>query len=481
MCSLLETYQAGIPVILADDLFTSRVNRLRRVIASDMMETFNRSGILQTNIFFEPRTLEEYLCSCYQLMVCTMYCDFWSTIGIRTNGLTKSKLSIIAASVSMPEYVFSMIYPLLQPIVVGNSVYIPSPSAFWCESFTAEDSLTVFGGRLGPYNELAERFGMYFRVNLLNAFKTQFVGAKITLSNLAPETYLTVWPVRFKRIKRKYTDDKKLVPLTPVTKLDKYSPRRPSEEYPENDRFTTMTPSEFVEAYEEIISALPDVSYDTTDVWWIPNCHMKLGRDSVAFQLALISYIEISTPCDMNAPRKRDIGLHLSEYSNLSRYENNVYCIHDSYYLPEIFQSIYDMRCKYGRVDNPFGVFFSRVPTNIQTYMASNWKDSIFPSLGQATVFEFPSPFAPDLQLYNGIFRVSVHKNMKQSAPPKAAKAETTTNTHMGTSAPADPAAAELSDIKTKVNRNTKKKNKSTPASNSTAKPDDQSDAKAVT
>lgn len=465
MCSLIDAFHAGVPIILADELFESRINRIRKIIANDVIQIFNRAGILQPNVFYDPVMLEEFLYSSYRLLLNLIYIDNWQILGVRVQGLTRSKLSILAASVSIPEYIFTMIYPLLQPIVVGTAVYIPSPAALLGVSLTHENSLTVFGGRLGPYNELAERFGMYFRVNLLNNFESQFVGAKIALSSVEFDCYLTVWPIRFVPAEKLPVDEKypNIVLHKNVARLPAYTGYKLKEPVRPMNCIREPTPQlEFLNAFVEMKDALPDVTYELTDTWFIPNCHMKLGRDSIPFQLALVSYIEVTTAVNMNAPSKRLMHLNLAEFSSLCAFEENIFCIHDLYHPMELFQSIFDMRCRYGRVDNPFGTQFHCVPTNINTFMATNWKNSVFPLLAESTVYEFPSPFAPDMQLYNGIFRVSLHAKILTSRPNKGSKAktETITNTHQSVVKVADIASEELADITEKVNKNRNRRNR---------------------
>jgi len=451
--TLNELYKANVPLVISDEIFESRLKRAMYLILSDYQNVFLRTGIYQDTIRFSPSTFLEYFEGVTRIMLLSLYRSTWDDLHLDVGRLSTGKISAMLRDLVLPDYVLSLIYPLLQPIMIGNSVLIPGPNCYVRAPRSNREDTTLFGAKLNNYNPTAADYGAYIRVGAKFGFTNLFVGVKTPLATVQLEKpTITTWPILFKYVKTKL-DNKGLPIRTPVPSL--YSFEKPIT-FQEAERAVDPTITEFqYEAWNaefttlknDLLAGADDFSKETYS-WYFPNCHANRDPHSYAYCYSILARVEITSECNMRALTRQNVGFHNAEFSSIGILTNRTYSRSNYLNAYAIFESIYARREQYGRVTiNETCLNEARMFDFMVSEMLNFWNMDVYPTIQDSFVFEFPRPILGGEFATVGTFTVPAHTmseiTVKTQLPKKTTKAAKQTNVSQNTEEPAEPIAPD--------------------------------------
>jgi len=424
-------------IIVDDDLFEPRLKRMMSIVTRDLRHLFERMNIFQNELHFHPEALIEYYVAAVRLMLLNIYESTWHALGVRVAALTPSKVKAMTTDIVIPEYIVTLFLPLLQPIIYGHAIFIPTPICFFQQLKTLQTDLTIFGGNLGPLDELAENFGIFIRINVRDTFKRRITGAKIILSTIDYIPKVTVWATRFYS-PHEYTDEEREAllrahnsraaarspagilatlddipdrasipdkPALPSNIFENCKPVIPHRE-PRTTRISALSFSEAIETLADS-SSYDDLSLIESTMW-IPNPIYRLNRDELPYSLALLMHVSIETMVDMGVYTRKEFSDELrdADISYFGSLQNRIFGQNNFLSTYSIHESIHDRMRIYGFIQSTIETI-GQCSTRLLSYMAMNWNESTYPQLTHDSIFTVPSPLNARDSFYNGVFHIT--------------------------------------------------------------------------
>jgi len=446
--TIKDLIAANVPVIVTDTIFENRIHRVIYLILRDYQNVFARTGIYQDVMRFAPATFLEYFESVTRIMLLSLYRTTWAELRISVGRLSAGKVTAMLHDLVLPDYVLALIYPVLQPIMLGNNVLIPGPNCQRCIPRTHRDTITIYGGKLNGYDPIAADFGAYIRAGTKFGYTRLFTGVKTHLTTIQlEEPTLTVWPVMFCKVPIPTNEQgeeitRELLPKEIYKKpLSLMSAENIGKPIVETMDFVTWN-AEFEVLKKTLVPGLGSLR-GATRSWYFPNCHAGRDPNSFMYHYSIVARVDISSPCCMEALERKDAKFEQSINSSIAAHANNVYCRPKFLNTYALFESLFARREHFGRVTiNEAYIEESRLYDQMISEMFDFWDKEVFPTIQDSFVFEFPKPIVSKDFMSVGKFTLSAHTiatvTVKMKLPKKQSKAVNVINFHQAVEEPAE-------------------------------------------
>lgn len=359
-------------------MFKDSIIKAKKLAVTDLRECISTTGIYQTRAFIPVEAYVEFVDSCFRLIWFCLYRDYLESEGLQEN-FSYGKLLYITTRLNLPQRIYDLAIHTLSPIILKTEVFIPSPELVKCTQYIElEECAPFFSVTLGKPDPLCSRFGLVFRIGMINVLKNLPGAMTKPVIFRTDEVYFVLRNILFLSMKDNMEEE--------VAQLDLLIEQPPSfvdTPVPQEDE--DFTPAKYVEHCDNVVTLLyPDglahFEHTHDHKWFIPYVYSRIV-DENSFVNALSTYLPLVILSDddieLSGIREstllNDFGLpgtYHPSFVNSIRRDFSAACM----------QSIKSLRIKECKIAPRFETH-EEIYGIIRRVVITHWKDLEFPNL----------------------------------------------------------------------------------------------------